>query len=139
MESKGKLLNVARDWITGKFRVTFEVEDDISGQIDGMKDKPLRLITKQWRDKRSLDSNAYYWVLLSKLAESINISKPRAHNIMLQEYGQVEIVGGSRYYARIPDTAEAENDVMERITYHLKPTSQVVEGMMESIIELTLC
>ena len=60
MESKGKLLNVARDWITGKFRVTFEVEDDISGQIDGMKDKPLRLITKQWRDKRSLDSNAYY-------------------------------------------------------------------------------
>lgn len=34
MESKGKLLSVARDWITGKFRVTFEVEDDISGQID---------------------------------------------------------------------------------------------------------
>lgn len=47
---------------------------------------------------------------------------------MLRDYGQVEIVGGSRYYVRIPDTDEAENDVMEREMFHLKPTSQVIEG-----------
>lgn len=128
MECKGRLTDVTRDWTTGKFRVSFEVEDDISGQIDGMRDKTLRLTAKQWRDKRSLDSNAYYWVLLSKLAESIKISKPRAHNIMLREYGQVELFDGSRYYARIPDTEEAANDVLERTTFHLRPTSQVVEG-----------
>lgn len=128
MESKGKLLDVARNWVTGKFRVTFEVEDDISGQIDGMRDKPLRLITKQWRDKRSLDSNAYYWVLLSKLAESINISKPRAHNIMLREYGQVDLSYGSLSYAVIPDTDEAENDVLEEEMFHVKPTSDVRAG-----------
>ena len=29
---------------------------------------------------------------------------------------------------RIPDTEEAENDVIERETFHLKPTSQVVAG-----------
>ena len=90
MECKCTLTDVTRDWSTGKFRVTFEAEDDISGQIDGMRDKTLRLTAKQWRDKRSLDSNAYYWVLLSKLAESIKISKPRAHNIMLREYGQID-------------------------------------------------
>lgn len=128
MECKCTLTDVTRDWTTGKFRVTFEAEDDISGQIDGMRDKTLRLTAKQWRDKRSLDSNAYYWVLLSKLAESIKISKPRAHNIMLREYGQVELFDGSRYYARIPDTEEAANDVLERTTFHLRPTSQVVEG-----------
>lgn len=128
MECKCTLTDVTRDWSTGKFRVTFEAEDDISGQIDDMRDKTLRLTAKQWRDKRSLDSNAYYWVLLSKLAEDLRISKPRAHNIMLREYGQVELVDGSRCYVRIPDTEEAENDVMERTVFHLRPTSQVVEG-----------
>lgn len=128
MECKATLTDVTRDWSTGKFRVTFEAEDDISGQIDGMRDKTLRLTAKQWRDKRSLDSNAYYWVLLSKLAEDLHISKPRAHNIMLREYGQVELVDGSRCFVRIPDTDEAENDVMERTVFHLRPTSQVVEG-----------
>ena len=128
MECKCTLTDVTRDWSTGKFRVTFEAEDDISGQIDGMRDKTLRLTAKQWRDKRSLDSNAYYWVLLSKLAEDLHISKPRAHNIMLREYGQVELVDGSRCFVRIPDTDEAENDVMERTVFHLRPTSQVVEG-----------
>jgi len=128
MECKCTLTDVTRDWATGKLRVTFEAEDDISGQIDGMRDKPLRLTAKQWRDKRSLDSNSYYWVLLSKLAEGAHISKPRAHNLMLRGYGQVELFDGSRYYARIPDTEEAENDVIERETFHLKPTSQVVAG-----------
>lgn len=128
MECKCTLMDIARDWRTGKLRVTFETEDDISGQIDGIKDKTLRLTAKQWRDKRSLDSNAYYWVLLSKLAEAANISKPRAHNLMLRGYGQMELFDGSRYYARIPDTEEAENDVLERTTFHLRPTSQVVEG-----------
>lgn len=128
MECKGKLISAAKDWVSGKFRLTFEIEDDVSGQIDGIADKPLRIKAAQWREKRSLDSNAYYWVLLSKLAEDLRISKPRAHNIMLREYGQVELVDGSRCYVRIPDTEEAENDVMERTVFHLRPTSQVVEG-----------
>lgn len=88
MECKGKLISAAKDWVSGKFRLTFEIEDDVSGQIDGIADKPLRIKAAQWREKRSLDSNAYYWVLLSKLAEDLHISKPRAHNIMLREYGQ---------------------------------------------------
>ena len=128
MESKGTLIDVSRDWKTGRLRLTFEFESDVVASIDEIKDKVLRITVKQWRDKRSLNANAYYWVLLSKLAEDRKISKPRAHNTMLRDYGQVEIVGGSRYYVRIPDTDEAENDVMEREMFHLKPTSQVIEG-----------
>ena len=65
-------------------RLTFELESDVSSLIDKIKDKPLRIIAKQWREKRSLDANAYYWVLLSRLAEVAGISKPRAHNLMLR-------------------------------------------------------
>lgn len=62
MECKGKLINAAKDWVSGKFRLTFEIEDDVSDQIDGIADKPLRIKAAHWREKRSLDSNAYYWV-----------------------------------------------------------------------------
>lgn len=43
MECKGKLISAAKDWVSGKFRLTFEIEDDVSGQIDGIADKPLRI------------------------------------------------------------------------------------------------
>ena len=69
MESKGTLIDVSRDWKTGRLRLTFEFESDVAASIDEIKDKVLRITVKQWRDKRSLDANAYYWVLLSKLAE----------------------------------------------------------------------
>lgn len=94
MEGKGILKGVSLDWSTGKFRLTFEMEQDVSSQLDAVKDKPLRITAKQWKEKRSLDANAYYWVLLSKLAELMKISKPRAHNIMLRRYGQPLIIDG---------------------------------------------
>lgn len=54
MESKGTLKDVSMDWKTGRMRLTFELESDVSSSIDKMKDKPLRIIAKQWREKRSL-------------------------------------------------------------------------------------
>lgn len=102
-------------------RLTFELESDVSSSIDKMKDKPLRIIAKQWREKRSLDANAYYWVLLSRLAEAAGISKPRAHNLMLRRYGQMA-------YLVVPDTTEAEETALEAETFHIRPTSQVKQG-----------
>ena len=128
MECKGKLISAAKDWVSGKFRLTFEIEDDVSGQIDGIADKPLRIKATRWREKRSLDSNAYYWVLLSKLAEDLHISKPRAHNMMLRRYGQNLLIDGIKAYIRIPDTEKAEKMALEASTYHIRPTSQTVSG-----------
>lgn len=99
---------MSMDWKTGRMRLTFELESDVSSSIDKMKDKPLRIIAKQWREKRSLDANAYYWVLLSRLAEMAGISKPRAHNLMLRRYGQNLMIAGQMAYLVVPDTTEAE-------------------------------
>ena len=129
MEGKGILKGVSLDWSTGKFRLTFEMEQDVSSQLDAVKDKPLRITAKQWKEKRSLDANAYYWVLLSKLAELMKISKPRAHNIMLRRYGQPLIIDGARAYIRIPDTEKAEDMALEASEFHIRPTSEVVTGV----------
>lgn len=128
MESKGILKSVTKDWISGKFQVTFEIEQDISDSIKNMQDKPLRITAKQWKEKRSIDANAYYWVLVTKLAETLHISKPRCHNLMLRRYGQSLTIDGKGAYIRIPDTEKAEETALEADTYHIRPTSQVVSG-----------
>ena len=53
MEAKGTLKDVSMDWKTGRMRLTFELETDVSSSIDKLKDKPLRITVKQWREKRS--------------------------------------------------------------------------------------
>lgn len=83
---------------------------------------------KQHREKRSLTANAYYWQLLSKLADSINVSKDRAHNLMLRRYGRAQTLGGKMTYLVIPDTEEAEEQALEAETFHIKPTSQTKQG-----------
>lgn len=128
MEGKGILKGIVRDWLTGKIQLTFEMDQDVSGHIDSIKDKLLRITVKQWKEKRSLDANAYYWVLLSKLAEAMKISKPRAHNLMLRRYGQNMTIDGAGAYIRIPDTEKAEEIALEASEYHIRPTSEVVTG-----------
>lgn len=128
MESKGTLRDVSRNWKSGRMRLTFEMESDVAPFIDKIKGKPLRISVKQWRNKRSLDANAYYWVLLSKLAEAVNISKTRAHNIMLRKYGQVLLIDSRMSFQAIPDTQEAEETALETERFHIRPTSQVKLG-----------
>ena len=128
MESKGTLIDASRDWKTGKMRLTFEFDSDVSTAIDKIKDKLLRITVKLWRDKRSLDANSYYWVLLSRLAEAVGISKPRAHNLMLRKYGQNLVIDSQIAFLVIPDTEEAEETALEAESFHIRPTSQVKQG-----------
>lgn len=128
MESKGTLIDVSRDWKTGKMRLTFEFDSDVSAAIDKIKDKLLRITVKLWRDKRSLDANSYYLVLLSRLAEAVGISKPRAHNLMLRKYGQNLVIDSQIAFLVIPDTEEAEETALEAESFHIRPTSQVKQG-----------
>lgn len=128
MESKGTLIDVSRDWKTGKMRLTFEFDSDVSAAIDKIKDKLLRITVKLWRDKRSLNANSYYWVLLSRLAEAVGISKPRAHNLMLRKYGQNLVIDSQIAFLVIPDTEEAEETALEAESFHIRPTSQVKQG-----------
>ena len=71
MECTGKLKSVSKNWISRKWEVTFEINEDITASIDKIRDKLLNLTAKIHREKRSLDANAYAWVLMQKIAEAI--------------------------------------------------------------------
>ena len=51
------------------------------------KEKLLDVEIKVHREKRSLNANAYLWVLLSKLAEALHTNKDELYLLMLERYG----------------------------------------------------
>lgn len=83
---------------------------------------------KEHREKRSLDSNAYYWLLIGKLARKLHVSNARLHNLMLRECAPPYLIDGHIAMQPIPDTEQAENQVLESETYHLRPTSGIITG-----------
>lgn len=127
METQARIIDINRDYKTGKTRVSLEVET-FPEMLEGYLNKALRLALTIWRGKRSRDANDYYWVLLSKLAEAVGLSKSEAHNLMLRRYGQVETVNGERVFMVLPDSPEAEEKAAKSDEYHIKPTSQFKVG-----------
>lgn len=89
MEWTGQLLGISQDYKTGKFKVTFEINEGIPvvNFLQNLFGVKLGLETKKYRQKRSLDANAYLWVLCSKLAEVHQTSKDEIYEEMLQKYG----------------------------------------------------
>ena len=88
---------------------------------------------KQWEIKpfkqaRTKRQNAYYWVLLTQVADALRMSKTECHNRMLRDYGQPCIVEGEVIYAMLPDFDEVERGTLKSETYHLKPTSRTRSG-----------
>lgn len=88
MEATGKLHSVNRDWQTGKIIISFELNEEPKEAINNLTlCEKLTIIAKKFRQKRSLDANAYCWVLMTKIAEVIDSSKDEVYEDMLQKYG----------------------------------------------------
>lgn len=57
--------------------------------VGEMKPKKYSVEVKEHKEKRSLDSNGYFWVLLDKLAEKLNIPKSEIYRNYIREIGGV--------------------------------------------------
>lgn len=53
--------------------------------------KDLDSEIKVHREKRSLSANAYFYVLVSKIAEALKRSETYVHNKLIADYGQYEL------------------------------------------------
>lgn len=89
MEFTGNIQNVSKDWQTGKFQITFTVnEAGAINEVNNIKDcEKLSIKAVKHREKRSLDSNAYCWVLLQKMADKLHRDKWEIYLEMLGRYG----------------------------------------------------
>ena len=111
MECKAKLTDVSRD-LKGGFRLTFTTGEDIRQNLETLEGVDLRLTAQKWREKRSKDANAYFHVLVGKIAQRLKTSVTAVHNQMIAGYGQPD--GGMVLLRDDVDWTELE-------TLHLKP------------------
>lgn len=129
-ELTGKLNYGVTFTATGKPIISMEVNEKLQAiqLVDDMHDELLSIKICKASQKRSLDANSYYWLLLNRLAKALGISNAYCHNLMLRRYGTLEEFDGQTVYWVIPDTDEASRKADEAETYHIKPTASVREG-----------
>ena len=114
----------------GKPIVTLEMDEKFPtlAMVDKLHEEQLSIKFSNATGKRGLTANAYYWKLLSRLSQALEISNNHCHNLMLRRYGVLEEFDGQNVYVVIPDTDEATRKADESEKSHLKPTSSVREG-----------
>ena len=91
MRATLKDLMISRD---GTQVVSFllEKDEDFRPAYDTLVTKDLDLQVKEHRDKRSLNANAYAWVLINEIANKLRLDKEECYIEMLKHYGQSEVI-----------------------------------------------
>lgn len=95
MKLTGSIIGMSIDYNTKKPRLELEINE--SGTAMSMYDElhtlpKLSNDIKQYRDKRSLDANAYAWELMTQIANVLRTSKDEVYLMMLKSYGQGGVV-----------------------------------------------
>ena len=106
--------------VTARDLVMFLMGDNI--------DRDMKWDLTEHQSKRTRSQNNFYWQILGQVAKASRVSSNRIHNIHLRQLGICERIGDKLVTVFLPDTDEAENDVLESMTYHLKPTDATRVG-----------
>ena len=90
MKLTGKILDANIDFVTGIPRLALEIyeKNDLLQGYDDLKAlEKLSIEIKPFRARRSLDANAYCWVLIDKIAESQGVSKEEVYRETIRNIG----------------------------------------------------
>lgn len=93
---KGKIDKIDLDYISHKPRITLQLHsqyDLLSEEFNKLQQlQEIDIELKEHKEKRSLNSNSYAWVLITKIADVLRANKEDVYLEMLKRYGQSEIV-----------------------------------------------
>lgn len=85
-----KILKAERLGKALKLNLILNADADVLEKVCKLEGQNINIEIKQIREKRSLDANAYFWVLIGKIAGKVQSSKDDVYLQMLQRYGQLE-------------------------------------------------
>jgi hypothetical protein len=89
-EVTGKIVGVSFDYLSGKPIVSFELNERQSAveMVDELKkQEKLTLKVGKFKNKRSLDANAYCWTLIGKIAEKTRVPKEEVYREAIRGIG----------------------------------------------------
>ena len=83
---RGRLIDLAIGR-NRKHRVTIELDRDFAADFDKLKDADVDVEIKKHREKRSMNANAYFHLLLNKIAAETGESDDAVKRRLVIEYG----------------------------------------------------
>jgi len=83
---KGRLIDLSFG-MNRKQRITLEVDADFRNDFDRLKEFDVSVEIKKYREKRSKDANAYFHVLVNKIAEAQGLGNDEVKKSLVIEYG----------------------------------------------------
>lgn len=105
---RGRLIDLSFG-INRKQRVTLELEGDFRAKFDKLKGHDVRVEIKRWRERRSLNANAYFHVLVGKIAENQGLGNDEVKKKFVVEYGTLATDGdGEAVVFKLPDTVNVD-------------------------------
>lgn len=84
----GRIAGLAFD-LNGGQLLTLALDDDFRQQYDSLQGKKLDIAIKPYRRRRSLDANAYAWVLIGKIAAAVGMSREQIYREAIRQIGGV--------------------------------------------------
>ena len=160
MELTGKAVGASLDFDTKHFRITFEVNENdvVKNEYDKLKGyEKLKIKAVRYTQRRSLDANAYFHVLVGKIADVLTISKAKAKNVLICKYGQPQLLPDGKimvYKTNAPEAFMWEQEAIHCIpvkyqekatfykvyrgshTYDTKEMSLLIDGTVADAKEL---
>ncbi len=82
----GELISISKDIVKGGYNLMFST-NEIPAGINDITGQKLTITAKKYRKKRSLDANAYSWVLIDKIAKALCSTSEEIYEELLQQYG----------------------------------------------------
>ena len=93
MQTTAIITDINIDVGTRKTKISLLLDTKDTSVVEQLKNEnKLNLELKKYKKKRSLDCNAYMWVLLQKLQESLNIPKEEIYKDAIKNIGVYEVV-----------------------------------------------
>ena len=93
----------------GKQIVSFVLNEDFRPVFDGLKDKDLDITAEVHKERRSKDANAYFHLLLNKIARLQSLSDDQVKRMLVTEYGALATDGdGDAIALVLPSTFNVE-------------------------------
>ena len=87
----GEISDLSLDFKTRKTKVTFLIDIEPS-EVEKYQDEKLDINIKKYRQHRSIDANAYMWVLLGKIQDEIDVPKETIYRDLIKCIGSYEVV-----------------------------------------------
>lgn len=97
MQTTGKINDISIDFQTKKPKISILLDSKEITSLEELNGLKLDVELKKWTQKRTLDCNAYMWVLIQKIAEKIStpkavITKEEIYRDAIKEIGAYTIV-----------------------------------------------